>query len=470
MSPLVPARLDLASLRSVSNALVVGMGRSGQEAARLLLALGVDAVTCTDLRSDAPKVDGTTALYGGHTRSDFLGRDLIVVSPGVPGDLSHLEAATGHGIPVVGELGLAAAVLQDPSLPGGARPLVAVTGTNGKSTTVHLAGQLLEQAGRRPFVGGNLGAPLSLAALGILDGTLDCDCVVAEVSSYQLERPGPLRPQAAVVLNLTPDHLARHGDLQTYAAAKLALFQHQQEEDLAVLPVDDPWLPRTAVERRPRVPQLRFLGSVPGVLASPDRLVFEGTLDDGELSLAGYGLRGAHMALNLGAALLLTQTLGVAHAAIDVSALQPLPHRMEPVPSRDGRTWLNDSKATNVDAARVGIAAAPAGCTLLLGGKGKSGADYTALVPGIRARVGRVVAFGATGAEIAATLAPLLPDRPVLSRATLGAAVDEAAALTPQGAAILLCPACASFDEFQNFEHRGDVFRTLAAAAPEASP
>lgn len=470
MSPLVPARLDLASLRTVRNVLVVGMGRSGQDAARLLLALGVESVTCTDLRKDAPRVPRAHTLYGGHERSDFLGRDLIVVSPGVPGDLSHLEAAAGHGVPVVGELGLAAAVLQDPTLPGGARPLVAVTGTNGKSTTVHLAGQLLRQAGRHPFVGGNLGAPLSQAALGILDGSLACDCVVAEVSSYQLERPGPLRPQAAAALNLTPDHLARHGDLRTYAAAKLALFQHQNEQDIAILPADDPWLPRTALEQRPRTPQLRFLGARPGVFAAEDRLVFEGTADDGDLALSRFRLRGAHMALNLGAAILLTQPLGVSHTRINVGALEALPHRMEPVPSADGRTWLNDSKATNVDAARVGIAAAPRGCTLLLGGKGKDGADYTALAPAIRAQADRVVVFGATGNEIAAALRPLLPSGSVEVRSSLLEAVAEATIQTPAGRAILLCPACASFDEFQNFEHRGDVFRTLAAAAPEASP
>jgi UDP-N-acetylmuramoylalanine--D-glutamate ligase len=176
------------------------------------------------------------------------------------------------------------------------------------------------------------------------------------------------------------------------------------------------------------------------------------------------------MALNLGAAILLTQPLGVSHTRINVGALEALPHRMEPVPSADGRTWLNDSKATNVDAARVGIAAAPRGCTLLLGGKGKDGADYTALAPAIRAQADRVVVFGATGNEIAAALRPLLPSGSVEVRSSLLEAVAEATIQTPAGRAILLCPACASFDEFQNFEHRGDVFRTLAAAAPEASP
>lgn len=470
MSALLPARLDLASLRSVRSALVVGMGRSGQEAARLLVQLGVPAVTCTDLRADAAVVPGTAQLYGGHAREDFLDKDLVVVSPGVPGDLPHLEVATARGVCVVGELGLAAAVLHDAALPGGPPPLVAVTGTNGKSTTVHLAGQLLEQAGKRPFVGGNLGAPLSLAAQALLRGDTLYDCIVAEVSSYQLERPGPLHPVAAVALNLSPDHLARHGDMQTYAAAKLALFQRQGPQDLAILPDDDPWLPHAAVLRRPRPPRLLSLGGAPGVVASGTSLLFEGTGSDGALDLRRYPLRGAHMALNLGAAVLLTQPLGVTLDRIDVAALRPLPHRMEPVQSSDGRQWFNDSKATNVDAARVGLCAAPRGATALLGGAGKAGADYTDLVPALRANAARVLAFGAAGPEIVRAIGPLLPEIEVVATPSLAHAVAAARHRAEPGSAIVLCPACASFDEFDNFEHRGDVFRALAAAPPEESP
>lgn len=457
--PLLAHHLDLPTLRGLSRALVVGMGRSGQEAARLLLALGLDAVACTDSRADAVHIAGTRALYGGHDRSDFLDTDLVVVSPGVPGDLVHLEAASAHGVPVIGELGLAAAVLQSPELPGGPLPMVAVTGTNGKSSTTFLLGQLLEQAGRRPFVGGNLGAPLSLAARSRLDGDLRHDCAVVEVSSYQLERPGPFHPVAGAVLNLSPDHLARHGDMATYASTKLDLFGRMTPEDRALLPADDPWLPRTALAWRKAPPPVLAVGAHPGVTVEGDRLVFSGTDDDGALSLVGFGLPGGHNRLNLAAALLLGQRLGLDRAAVDLAALRPLPHRMEPIETDDGRTWINDSKATNVDAARAGLAGAPAGAVVLLGGAGKAGADYGVLAQ-LLTDAGAVICFGATGPAIAQDLraAGLQP----LTAPTLADAVARARAFSAPGDAVLLCPACASFDEFDNFEHRGRVFADLA--------
>lgn len=462
---LLPARLDLDALRSVRRALVVGMGRSGQEAARLLLQLGVETVKATDLNPDAARVPGTVPVYGSHERSDFLEADLIVVSPGVPGDMTHLEIATGHGVPVVGELGLAAAVLHDPSVPGGPPPLLAVTGTNGKSSTCWLLGQLLEQAGFHPFVGGNLGAPLSLLAQARLAGDLQHDAGVVEVSSYQLERPGPLRPVAAAVLNLTPDHLARHGDMHTYAAAKLALFQRMGADALAVLPAADPWLPAAAVQRRPTPPRLQLLGGRPGAWAAGEQLIFEGTGDDGRLALAGFPLPGVHNRSNLAVAMLLAAELGVDRAALDLSALRPLPHRLEPVPSTDGRRWINDSKATNVDAAVVGIQGSPAGATILVGGAGKAGADYRALGEALAQQAARVLCFGRSGQEIHDAIHQYITDIPSETLASLDAAVGAAAAQTPPGGAIVLCPACASFDEFRNFEHRGEHFAQLARAA-----
>ena len=385
----------------------------------------------------------------------------MVVSPGVPGEMAHLQSAEARGIPVIGELGLAAAVLQSADGAGGPLPMVAVTGTNGKSSTTWLLGQLLEQAGRRPFVGGNLGSPLSLEARARLTGDLHHDCAVVEVSSYQLERPGPFHPRSGVVLNLTPDHLARHGDMAVYASVKLNLFLRMTPDDRAVLPLDDVWLPRTALSWRKAAPPVLALGGHPGVIDHGDRLVFGGTDDDGELDLSAFTLPGAHNRTNLAAALLVGQGLGLDRSRIDLGALRPLPHRMEPIATDDGRRWINDSKATNVDAARAGLTDLPPGAVVLLGGAGKAGADYASLAP-LLAPAGGVICFGGSGPDIQAALHAARPTLPIHAAAALSGAVAQARALSAPGDIILLCPACASFDEFDHFEHRGQVFADLA--------
>jgi UDP-N-acetylmuramoylalanine--D-glutamate ligase len=427
--------------------LVVGMARSGVAAARLAVRLGA-RVTCTDARAEAPRVEGCDHAYGGHVRDTFLAADLIVVSPGVPARQTDLAAAAAAGVPLIGELAFAAAHLT--------APIFAISGTNGKSTTTHLLGQMLANAGMRVFVGGNIGRPLSEAVGEPLDA------VVVEVSSYMMELPGAFRPRAAVVLNLTPDHLERHGSMDSYGAHKCRIFARMGPDDVAIVPAGDARLLRLAAG----YPGTRlFLDSAPGVRVEADRLRIGGTPDAGEVLLGAFALPGAHNRANLAAAVLLAVCAGVPRASLDLGRLSGLPHRLEPVAVRRGVTWINDSKATNVDSTLVALAAADLPRTVvLLGGKGKDGAPYDALVAPLRA-ARRVVCFGAEGPRIAAALEA---SGIAVARAEgLDEAVTVAAAATTPGDTVLLSPACASFDQFTDFENRGRAFRARVEELPE---
>ncbi len=473
------------------NVLVVGMARSGVAAAELAARKGA-RVTCTDLRADAPVVPGTTPAYGAHRREDFVGADLIVVSPGVPARQPDLVAARQAGVEVVGELAFAASMIP--------APILAVSGTNGKSTATHLLGQLCERAGLRTFTGGNIGQPLSLA----VDQALDV-CVV-EVSSYQMELPGgpPIqdagtasngwpepavptlqsstkvpvgatggvaggsaprpkidllipgfRPRAAAILNLTPDHLERHQSMDSYGAHKCRLFARMGPSDFAIVPFEDARLIRLSA----KLPGRRlWLGGSPGVTILADRLVLDGVHDPGDVPLAGFDLPGAHNRENLACAVLLAVCGGLWRHDLKVAGLTGLPHRMERVAERRGVTWIDDSKATNVEAALAAINGSGPATWVLLGGKGKEGAAYEALVEPLRRKRG-VVCFGADGPRIATVLeaAGMHPVRV----ASLDDGVARLAEDAQAGDTVLLSPACASFDAFTDFEHRGRHFRAL---------
>lgn len=432
---------------------VFGLGKSGHAAARLARDEGA-AVVAVDARPDAAVPAGCEAMLGPVDSAALRGVDLVIVSPGVPAAHPAIQAAIRAGVACVGELGFAAGFLQAADV-----PLLAVTGTNGKSSTTWFLGQLLEGAGRRCFTGGNLGRPLSLALLEP-DPSGPWDVAAIEVSSYQLELPGALCPLAAAVLNLTPDHLGRHGDMAGYAAAKARLFEQMGPRDTVVLPAGDPLLHDACRGSRGR---RLLLGGTPGVEVEPQRLWLEGTRDDGVVDLAGFGPPGAHNRLNVAAAVLLAVSGGALRASLDLTRLQPLPHRLETVCVEGGVTWINDSKATNVDAAIIGLTGAPAPQLVLLGGQGKDGADYTLLRPALEASARQVICFGASGAAIADDLRGL----PVARVADLAAAVAAARSAARPGDTVLLSPACASFDEFQDFEHRGRVFTALASGAPD---
>ncbi|MFN7143006.1 MAG: UDP-N-acetylmuramoyl-L-alanine--D-glutamate ligase [Myxococcota bacterium] len=461
--------LDLAARK----VLVVGMARSGVAAAELAVRKGA-VVTCTDLRENAPVVPGTTPVYGAHRRDDFVGADVIVVSPGVPARQPDLQAAIAAGVDVVGELAFAASMIE--------APILAVSGTNGKSTATHLLGQLCERAGLRTFTGGNIGQPLSLAV------GQELDVCVVEVSSYQMELPGggplpvlgvnqgkivaPTRggvaggepprpritgfhPRAAAILNLTPDHLERHGSMDSYGEHKCRMFARMGPSDFAIVPFEDARLIRLSAH----LPGRRlWLGGSPGVTILPDRLVLDGVHDPGDVLLDGFDLPGAHNRENLACAVLLALCGGLWRHDLRVAGLTGLPHRMERVGERHGVTWIDDSKATNVEAALAAIRGVGPGTWILLGGKGKEGAGYEALVEPLR-RTRGVVCFGADGPRIADVLesAGIRPIRV----ASLDDAVARLAAEARAGETVLLSPACASFDAFTDFEHRGRHFRHL---------
>jgi len=418
---------------------VLGMGRSGVAAARMLVARGA-RVTGADRRTGLTLPEGVEPALGPHDDALFAGADLVVTSPGVPSTASPLRAARAAGVPIWGEMGLAAALL------AAERPLdvVAVTGTNGKSTVATLTGQLLDQAGMRPFVGGNLGRPLS----ELLDDPEPYGVVVVEVSSYQLELPGGLTPRAAAVLNLTPDHLARHGDMQTYAACKRRLLQRVPTHGFAWLPTGVPLL------EGPLSAPLFRLDADPGITDTGDALVTHGTSNPGRLSTAGFSLPGIHNRANLAAAVALSVSAGASLEDLDASTLVGLPHRLEQVAEHSGITWINDSKATNVDAAIVAIEAVPAPQIVLLGGQGKAGEDYGRLRPNLAASARRIICFGASGRDIFQALDGLPAERV----ASMQDAVLRARALARAPDRVLLAPACASFDEFTDFEARGAAF------------
>ncbi|GEJ56773.1 UDP-N-acetylmuramoyl-L-alanine--D-glutamate ligase [Anaeromyxobacter diazotrophicus] len=445
--------------------LVVGLARSGAAAARLARARGA-RVTVTDRRAAtelAPALgelgDGVELALGGHDPADFTGADLVVVSPGVPLTLPELQEARRQGVPVLAEVELSARLLPP-------WPIVGITGTNGKSTTTALAGELLARD-RRVFVGGNLGTPLAEL---VLSGR-QVDAVVLELSSYQLEGIERFRPTVAALLNITPDHLERHRDLEGYALAKARLFANQQPGDWAVANAGDPRAVALAGSGRGRLATFGFGPPAPRAARAPEA--------GGELALAcGDGpperyvlrsraLRGRHNVENAMAAALCARLLGAPGREVQagLDAFQGLPHRLELVRERDGVEWVNDSKATNVDSTAVGLAAFPAGqprVVLILGGRGKR-APYAPLRPLFPGRVKVVLTIGEDAPALARELDGAAPLEAV---GTLAAAVERAAALGAPGDVVLLSPACASFDQFRSYEHRGECFRQLVEALP----
>ncbi|MDP9377374.1 MAG: UDP-N-acetylmuramoyl-L-alanine--D-glutamate ligase [Actinomycetota bacterium] len=426
--------------------LVVGLARSGVAAAfaareRGREVAGVDSKSVPDSVGDALRAAGIEVRTADDGVAWLTPETTVVKSPGVPQDAAVVVAARERGLPVIGELELAWRMLPN--------PFVAVTGSNGKTTTVELLGHIFEQAGKPARVAGNVGTALSSLA-----GKLDDDAVViCEASSFQLEDTDAFAPEVAVLLNVADDHLDRHKTSEAYRAAKLRIFARQPPGTFAVVP-EHFQLADVAGDAT----KVTFgSNSAPGMCDHDDALWWEGEL---LIPNADIRLRGAHNRENAMAAATSALCFGLPREAVvaGLESFSGVAHRLEEVATRDGVLYVNDSKATNVASAVVGISSFESGVHVILGGRGKGG-DYTPLTQAVAAHCARVYVIGESAPEIASAVATAAV--PVSDCGDLETAVARARAAAAPGEVVLLSPACASFDQFESFEERGRRFREL---------
>ena len=434
---------------------VVGLARSGIAAARLIRrldgrVLASDSGSRESLSADARDLEhlGCVLWTGGHPDAAFAGADLVVVSPGVPFELPALEAARARGVPVIGELELGWRVME--------ADLIAITGTNGKTTTTALTGELVGGAVRPLLVGGNIGTPLCAHALDFpADGL-----VVAEASSFQLDTTELLRPRVAAVLNVTPDHLDRHKTFERYVLAKSRIFANQTPADCAVLNADDPVAASLAPRTRARVLWFSRLQPLDhGVFVRDGWIVakLNGHVEE-ICPLTEIPLRGQHNVENALAAAACALWTGLSPESIrrGIGAFRGVAHRIERVADERGVTYYNDSKGTNVASTIKALESFTEPVILIAGGKGK-GQDFAPLGLAARGRVRQAVLIGADRTQIRAVLDAA--GLPCVDAGSMLEAVAAARSLARAGDVVLLSPACASFDMFDNFEHRGEVFK-----------
>jgi len=435
--------------------LVIGLARTGIATARFCAEHGA-TVTAMDTHGESElgaevlhlREEGVQLELGGHPESSLLKQDLVIPSPGVPADAPVLQAARAKGITVWSEIELA-----DRFLDG---RLIGITGSNGKTTTTSLVHHILRVAGFSTLIAGNIGTPMiSRVALTSADTIM-----VAELSSFQLELIETFHPDIAVLLNLTPDHLDRHGTMEAYTAAKARLFEKQTESDFAVLNADDPAVVNL-VPKRPRVywfsrkqPVLR------GAYLREEEIVFRTSKQEEVLlKRQEISLPGTHNLENVLAAVTAARLEGAAVAAI-AEAVRTFPgveHRLEFVVEIAGVRYYNDSKATNVDATLKALEAFPGRVLVILGGKDK-GSDYSALQTALRERSVLALLIGAAAEKIEQQIAGSVATE---RAGTMERAVEMASQAARRGDVVLLAPACASFDQFENYEHRGQLFKEL---------
>ena len=445
--------IDLAGKR----VLVVGLARTGVVTALFSAGYGA-TVTATDERPEAElgetaaklRAAGVKLELGGHNSDSFAKQDLIVVSPGVPAKLPALELARARSIPVWSEIELAWQFLRG--------KLIAITGSNGKTTTTSLVAHILQTASIPTLVGGNIGTPL----LALVENSMDTTVTVAEISSFQLETIEKFRPEIGVLLNLRPDHLDRHASFDEYALAKMRMFENQIERDIAVLNADDPEITR----RMPTKPHIFWFSRQKRVAAGA-------FLRDGQIFFRNEGsevalarreeipLRGEHNVENVLAACAAAYLAGAEPGAIasGIKTFKSVEHRLEFVAEISGVQFYNDSKATNVDAAVKAIEAFPGSLIVILGGKDK-GSPYTPLRELLHERARLAILIGVAAHKIAEDLGDSVP---LNNAGTLDRAVEIAMQNAQAGDTVLLAPACSSFDQFENFEHRGRRFKELIA-------
>jgi UDP-N-acetylmuramoylalanine--D-glutamate ligase len=458
--------------------LVVGLGKSGVASATFLQAQGAkvtvsDSKSEAQLRQEIPLLldKGITVETGHHGERTFRDQDLIVVSPGVPFDQPQIEQARKQGIRVIGEIELAAQFV--------AGHVIAITGSNGKTTTTSLCGEIIKAGGKKTLVGGNIGTPaISFAEQADAD-----TWSVLEISSFQLETIESFRPEIAAILNITPDHLDRHHTFANYATAKERIFENQSESDYAVLNADNG--PCVAIGKRLKAQVLWFsrMHEVEsGAFVRDGKIIFRGgnggpasTLDElltkigtdatasahaerEIMSVRDMLLKGAHNVENVLAAVCVGMAAGVApeHIRKAVAQFKAVEHRLEYTATVEGVEYYNDSKATNVDATIKALESFQKGVHLILGGKDK-GSPYTVLNDLLHKRVKTVYTIGAAATKIEAEVSGV----EVIHAETLENAVKLASQKAVKGDVVLLAPACASFDQFQSYEHRGRVFKEL---------
>ena len=435
--------------------LVVGLGKSGVASALFMKAHGArvtvsDTKSGDELRNEIPVLldHGITVETGGHGERTFRGQDLIVVSPGVPVDAPPLVQARSLGETVIGEIELAAQFL-----PG---PVVAITGSNGKTTTTTLTGEIMAAAGLPTLVGGNIGTP----AISLAERAKPDTVIVLEISSFQLETIQTFRPIVAVVLNVTPDHLDRHRTFEIYTNAKARIFENQQASDFAVLNADDPTCVAMGARTRAQVFWFSRQKEVQqGAWVRDGNIVFRDEKGQREiLQVSEIPLKGAHNLENVLAAVCTGVLMGCAPEKIRqaVHNFKAVEHRLEYVATINRVDYYNDSKATNVDATVKALESFPANIHLILGGKDK-GSPYTVLNDLIRQRVKRIYTIGAAAAKIESQL----KGAEIVQAGTLENAIRKAHAAATPGDVVLLAPACASFDQFKSYEHRGKMFKEI---------
>lgn len=434
---------------------VVGAARSGIAAAELLVSRGA-RVTISErsariAAADSLKRRGVTLELGGHDADTFANADLIVMSPGVPPEQPAIAAARERGVPLIGEVELAFRWLKG--------RVVAITGTKGKSTTTVLTGRMLEQAGHHVAVGGNIGAPLSAQ----VDRSTPATLHVVETSSFQLEQIETFRPWIAVLLNFSPDHLDRHPTVRAYGAAKARIFENQESDDYAVINADDPAvleLARDARAARRHFSRVRHLQA--GTTIEEGWIVSRRGADAARLvPLRAIHLLGPHMVDDVMAAATVGDIAGARPEAMTaaVEGFRGLEHAMELVAEIGGVRFVNDSKATNVESARRSIESFGGGVVAIIGGRFKGG-DLRLLRDPSRSRVKAVVAIGEARPLIAEALSDVVP---VHEGASLEDAVRTAFELARPDGVVLLAPACASFDMFQDYAERGLRFKEIVA-------
>ena len=435
--------------------LVVGLARTGVATALFCAARGA-TVTATDSRTETEigaeiaklREAGVTLELGGHQEKTFLAQDLIIPSPGVPADAPLLQVAREKGITIWSEIELAYRFLKG--------RLIGITGSNGKTTTTSLVDHILNNAGFSTILAGNIGTPL----IGRVDASRDDTVTVVELSSFQLELIETFRPNIGIFLNLTPDHLDRHRTMEAYGAAKARIFENQTEEDAVVLNADDaattpyaPTRPRLYwFSRKQRVAQ--------GAYVRGEEIVFRRDgVEEFVLKRGDIPLVGAHNLENVLAAVAAARIAGAETGAIDkgVRSFTGVEHRLEFVAEIGGVRYYNDSKATNVDATLKSLDAFPGRILVILGGKDK-GSDYTLLQKPLREKAILALLVGAAAEKIEKQIAGSVA---IEHAGNIELAVEIASRAARPGDIVLLAPACASFDQFQNYEHRGRVFKEL---------